>query len=100
MHYLLIYDLADDYLERRGEWRAAHLALAQAAQGRGELLLAGALCDPADMAVLQFAGDSPAAAEAFAQADPYVIEGLVTRWRVQRWHTVIGEAAAHPLAQQ
>ena len=97
MHFLLMYDLAADYLERRAMYRAAHLALAQASAARGEMVLAGALTDPADMAILHFQGDSPAAAEAFAVADPYVTEGLVTRWRVRPWHTVIGAAAAHPL---
>ena len=72
MHYLLCYDLAPDYLERRAEFRTEHLQLAWQAQQRGELVLAGALSDPADMALLMFQGDSPAAAEAFARADPYV----------------------------
>lgn len=97
MHYLLIYQLADDYLERRPQFRGVHLAAARAAQERGEIVLAGALTDPADMAVLLFQGDSPAAAEAFAQADPYVLEGLVTSWQVRAWHTVIGADAAHAL---
>ena len=51
-HYLLIYELADDYLERRPEFRGLHLEHAWAAQARGELVLAGALAEPADQAVL------------------------------------------------
>jgi uncharacterized protein YciI len=94
MHYLLIYDLATDYLERRGEFRNAHLALAREAVGRGELFLGGALADPADQAILLFEGDSPAAAEAFARSDPYVANGLVKSWRVRTWTTVIGERAS------
>jgi|SRR4051794_11054217 len=94
MHYLLIYDLAPDYLERRGTLRASHLALARAAVDRGELLLGGALANPADTAILLFQGDSPAAAEAFAAADPYVNNGLVKRWQVREWTTVIGKDAA------
>ena len=70
MHYLLIYDLVDDYIERRAPLRAEHLALARAAEARGELILGGALANPPDGAVLLFRGDSPAAAEAFARADP------------------------------
>ncbi len=97
MHYLLLYDLAPDYLERRGALRAAHLALAWEAQARGELILAGALADPVDGAVLLFEGESPAAAERFAAADPYVRDGLVTRWRVRPWTTVVGEAATTPV---
>ena len=97
MHYLLLYDTADDYLERRSAFRAEHLALAWRAADRGELLLAGALADPVDGAVLLFEGDSPAAAEAFAAADPYVREGLVTRWRVRPWTTVVGPGAVTPI---
>ena len=93
MHYLLIYDLVDDYVERRAPLRAEHLTLARAADARGELILGGALANPPDRAVLLFRGDSPAAAEAFATADPYVKNGLVTRWRVREWTTVVGKDA-------
>lgn len=97
MHYLLIYDLAPDYLQRRATFRSEHLRLAWAASARGELLLAGALADPVDRAVLLFQGDSPAAAAAFAAADPYVRNGLVAQWRVRAWTTVVGEQAASPV---
>lgn len=97
MHYLLMYDLVDDYLERRAEHRDAHLALAWAAAARGELLLAGAIAEPVDGALLLFQSDSPAAAEAFARADPYVKAGLVKAWRVRPWQTVVGEQAANPV---
>ena len=93
MHYLLLYDYVPDVLDRRPPLRAEHLALARAAVARGELVLGGALADPVDGAVLIFRGDSPAAAEAFAAADPYVRQGLVTRWRVREWTTVVGAAA-------
>ncbi|RYD87612.1 MAG: hypothetical protein EOP61_35220 [Sphingomonadales bacterium] len=96
-HFLMIYDLADDYLERRAKYRAGHLALAWAASERGELLAGGALADPADQAILLFESDSPAAAEAFARADPYVTNGLVCAWRVRPWTTVVGELAASPV---
>ena len=70
MHHLLFYELAPDYLERRAEFRAEHLRLAWAAQSRGELILAGALSDPVDEAVLLFYGETPEVAERFAEADP------------------------------
>jgi uncharacterized protein YciI len=97
MHYLMFYDLAPDYLERRGAYRAEHLALARAAAARGDLVLGGALADLADHAILLFKADSPAVAEAFAQADPYVKEGLVKLWRVRPWTTVIGDLAENPV---
>ena len=101
MHYLLIYDVTPDYVTRRATYRVEHLGLAWQAVERGELLLGGALADPADGAadgaVLLFRGDSPAVAEAFAAADPYVRNGLVTRWRVRLWQTVVGEGATAPV---
>lgn len=96
-HFLLLYDVAPDYAERRKEFRAEHLALGWAAVERGELLLGGALADPVDGAVLLFRGASPEVAEAFAAADPYVRHGLVTEWCVRRWHTVVGPGAADPV---
>ena len=96
-HFLLFYDVAADYLARRVEFREAHLAKAWAAHARGELVLGGALADPVDSAVLLFAGESPRVAEVFAREDPYVLNGLVTRWRVREWSTVAGETAAAPI---
>ncbi len=97
MHYVLFYDYVHDYLERRSGLRDAHLVLARAAVERGELLLGGAFADPADGGMLLFSGSSPAVAENFAKADPYVTKGLVTKWRVREWTTVVGKDAAYPV---
>jgi uncharacterized protein YciI len=94
MHYLLFYDVVDDYVERRTAFRGPHLGHARAAHERGELVLGGALADPVDGAVLLFRGASPAVAEEFAKADPYVRNGLVTAWRVREWTTVVGDDPA------
>ena len=94
MHFLLIYDLAPDYLERRAAYRAEHLKLAWEAKG---VLLGGALGEPADRALLLFEGDSAEEAKRFANADPYVRNGLVKRWEVRPWTTVVGKYAATPV---
>jgi uncharacterized protein len=96
-HFLLFYDLAPDYLERRGVFRGAHLQLAWTAQERGDLVMGGALTDPTDTAVLLFKADSAAAAESFARVDPYVTNGLVKAWRIREWTTVVGADAATPV---
>ena len=96
MHFLLFYDVVDDYVDRRGPFRAEHLALIRKAHDRGDLVMAGALADPADGAVLVFLGPSPEPAESFVQADPYVRNGLVKAWRVRKWSTVIGDGAVIP----
>ncbi|MCW5723758.1 MAG: YciI family protein [Maricaulaceae bacterium] len=92
-HFILFYDTAPDYLERRPEFRGAHLKLAQDAAARGELVLAGALADPPDAAVLVFKGEDKSVAEKFVAADPYVKNGLIANWRVREWTTVVGEGA-------
>ena len=89
MHLLLEYTLADDYLERRGALREEHLALARAASERGELLLAGALPDPYDRALLVWTAPREVV-ERFVAADPYVRHGLVTGWTIRDWNVVVG----------
>jgi hypothetical protein len=91
---MLLYNYTDDVLERRVPHRSAHLAHAQAAASRGELLLGGALADPVDGAVIVFAGGADAA-ERFAADDPYVKAGVVTDWTVREWSTVIGSLSPH-----
>lgn len=97
MHYLLSYEFVPDYLERRTQFRDEHLRRAWDAQGRGELILGGAYADPADGAMLLFSCESADVAERFAEADPYVRAGLVTRWRVRKWTTVVGDEATTPV---
>jgi uncharacterized protein YciI len=96
MHYLLFYEVVDDYLSRRAEFRDAHLELGWKASERGELVLGGAFANPVDGALLLFKGESAEAAENFARNDPYVTNGLVKRWYVREWTTVAGEGSARP----
>jgi len=97
MHYLLFYEVGENYVSRRAEFRNEHLARAWKASARGELVLGGALANPVDGAVLLFKGDTSEVAEKFARADPYVTNGLVQRWYVREWTTVAGEDAATPI---
>ena len=96
-HFLLIYEAGADYVERRPQFRSQHLALAWAAQERGEMVIAGPLADPVDGAVLMFVGNDKSVAENFARNDPYVISGMVARWYVREWTTVIGDLALTPV---
>ncbi len=90
MYYLLLYEVVDDFINRRAPVRPEHLKLIEQAHRRGELVMAGAFSDPVDGAALVFRGDDPAAATRFAESDPYVANGLVTSWRVRGWNVVIG----------
>ena len=96
-HFLLFYEAGPDYVERRPQFRADHLALAREAQERGDMVLAGPLADPVDGAVLMFVSEDKSVAEDFARSDPYVTSGMVARWHVREWTTVIGDLALTPV---
>jgi uncharacterized protein YciI len=95
-YFLLFYETVDNYVEKRAPYRAQHLELARDAYARGELLLAGALAEPSDGAVLVFRAPDQAAVENFARRDPYVQNGLIKTWRVRPWTVVIGTDPAEP----
>ena len=99
-YFALFYDVVDGFREKRTPLRPSHLALVRDAQARGELVMAGALGDPPEGALLVFTADDGGPAERFAHADPYVIGGLVTRWRVVPWNVVTGGSTGSPRAQR
>lgn len=98
MHFLLTYEKVADYAELQQPFAAAHLAHVFAAVERGEAVLGGPLGDPVDGTnVLLFQADSAETVEAFAAADPFVQSGIVSKWQVRTWETVVGKDAVHPL---
>ena len=70
MYLALQYDLVDDYLERRGEFRDEHLGMARAAHERGELALAGAFAEPADQALLVWSTEDRSRGGGFRRGRP------------------------------
>ncbi|MDR2790786.1 MAG: YciI family protein [Campylobacteraceae bacterium] len=95
MHYLLIYEAVDDYMERRGEFRDEHLKLACEAENRGELILAGAL--GTHNSAFLFCIDEPKIAENFVKNDPYFKGGLIRSYKLLPWTTVVGKDAQNPI---
>jgi len=89
-YYALIYHVVEDYVARRAAYREVHLGLAREANRRGELILGGAFSDPADKALLVFRVPDRSTVEEFVRNDPYVKNGLVTRWEIRPWTVVIG----------
>lgn len=89
MYYVLFYKTIDNYIEKRAPFREEHLRLANAARSNGTLVMAGALADPADEALLVFNAESAQVAEDFAKNDPYVKNGLITEWKVRPWTVVV-----------
>ena len=89
-YFLLLYDVVDNYPQARVPHRSAHLDLARNAHGRGEIVMAGAYGEPPGGAAIVFRAEDRAVVEEFARNDPYVCNGVVTRWRVLPWHVVVG----------
>ena len=89
-YFALIYEVVDDYIERRASLRQAHLKIAADAHAKGELILGGAFADPPDKVLIVFHAADKNVAEDFARNDPYVIHGLVKKWEVRPWTVVIG----------
>jgi uncharacterized protein len=91
-YFALLYDVTDDFVARRTPFRDEHLRLAGEADNRGDIVLAGALAEPADTALTIFHCCDKSVAEDFARRDPYVVNGLVKKWTVRPWTVVIGQA--------
>jgi uncharacterized protein YciI len=89
-YYVLLYEYVPDIVERRIPYREAHLALAREWHAEGRLLMAGALSDPIDGAILVFSVETPGEIQPFIDADPYVMAGLVLGFRVRPWAVVVG----------
>ncbi len=89
-HYLLFYHVVDDYVAKRIPYRAEHLRLVSEAHARGELIMAGALAEPVDKALLIFRSQNTSVIEEFIEKDPYVRNGLIARWEIRPW-TVVTE---------
>ena len=86
---LLSYAYVPDILEKRGPYRAEHIAAAKAAVAAGKMAMAGATGDPVSGALFIWAPGVPKSEiEAFAAGDPYVKAGLVPSWTVQPYMVV------------
>ncbi len=92
-YFALTYDVVEDYPTRRTAFREEHLGLARAARERGELLMGGALADPLGVLIVFKAADR-SVVENFAKTDPYVTNGIVTRWQVRPWTVVVSHDPA------
>ena len=90
MYYILFYEVVEDHVTRRAPYREEHLRLLNEAHERGELVMAGPFSEPVDGAALVFRAADPTVPRRFAERDPYVRNGLVTRWKVRGWNVVVG----------
>ena len=90
-YYALIYEVVDNFVELRKQFRDDHLRKAKEAHAHGDIVLAGAFAEPADRAMIIFHVDDKNKVGAFAKEDPYVVHKLVKKWEVRPWTVVIGQ---------
>jgi uncharacterized protein len=82
--YVLTYEGVEGFLSLAQEHGPGHVARLQEFRARGVVLMAGPLLEPFDgdaMAIFT----SREAAEEFMAGDPFVLGGVVARWRLRPW---------------
>lgn len=90
MKYVLFYEAAPDVESKAPAHYAAHSARAQEFHARGVLAMIGVFTDTRNdgaMGVFTSRHD----AETFAQDDPFVVNGVVSEWRVCEWMEVLSD---------
>jgi uncharacterized protein YciI len=90
-YFILFYKTIDDYKEKRAPYRSLHFEYIKDYIKRGEIIMGGALENPADEAIIIFHCSDRSVAESFAKSDPYVINGVISSWRVREWNEVVKE---------
>lgn len=83
MKIVSFYEMAPDALSKVMTHFPAHRARLDEFHARGDLLAAGPLGNPPEGAMAIF--NSREAAEEFIEGDPFVTEGLVSKWRLVEW---------------
>lgn len=87
MKYVLFYEAAPDGLAKVPANAAAHRERWEGFGQRGVLLMIGPFADPREGAMGIFT--TRAAAEEFAAEDPFVVNGVVSRWHVREWNEAL-----------
>jgi uncharacterized protein YciI len=92
MYFIVFYDYVENVIERRAPYREAHLSVVKEYVDRGDVVLGGAFANPADGAAIVFRVENRSIVEEFVKRDPYVVNKLVTKWRIREWTVVVGSA--------
>ena len=90
MYYILFYDYIKDVVTKRAPFRDAHLGIVRQLHKDGVIVMAGAYDNPLDGTAIVFKCETQDSVERFVKMDPYVVNSLVTKWRIREWSVVIG----------
>jgi uncharacterized protein len=86
--YVLLYESADDVRNRAPAHFPAHHARLQEFHARGELLMVGTFGDPQEQGSMAIF-PTRAAAQAFVDGDPFVLNGVVRGWEIREWNEIL-----------
>jgi len=87
MKVVMFYEVAPEGLSKAMANIEAHRARLDEFHKRGALLMAGPFANPAEGALGIFTSKKDA--EEFIQGDPFVINGVVSKWRLVEWNEVL-----------
>jgi len=90
--YVLFYEPADDVMSRAPAHFPAHQERIREYHAAGTLLMVGLFGDVQAHGSMAVFSDR-AAAESFAEGDPFVREGVVRRWEVRDWDEFLAPPA-------
>ena len=90
-NYLLTYEYVSDVLEKRGPYREGHLGLAKKMIEEGKCLSGGPTGEPNHEVPsgALFIFTDLESAQLYANEDPYVKNGIVTKFSIEEWNVVL-----------
>jgi uncharacterized protein len=83
--YVLFYESGDDLRSKAPAHFPAHMVRVKEFHGRGALLMVGTFGNPQEEGAMSIF-TTREAAEEFAKDDPFVVNGVVRRWKVLEWN--------------
>ncbi|HWC28601.1 MAG TPA: YciI family protein [Dehalococcoidia bacterium] len=94
MKYVLFYEVADDVQAKAPPHMPAHMAHIKAFHAGGGLEQVGLFGSPQDEGAMVIFSTREAA-EAFAETDPFTLNGVVKRWYIRQWDEIYSRPAAN-----
>jgi uncharacterized protein len=98
LKHVLFYESSSDVRAKAPQHFAAHRARWEEFRARGTLLMVGPFANPEEGAMAVFTTGE--AAQEFAEGDPFVLNGVVTKWHIRKWDEAIANDQSAPPTKQ
>ena len=98
MKHVLFYESSSDVRAKSPQHFPAHRARWEEFRARGTLLMVGPFANPEEGAMAVFTTGE--AAQEFAEGDPFVLNGVVTKWHIRKWDEAIANDQSAPPTKQ